>query len=352
MGLNVKIRYALTSLVGLLLGVGLLLAAVGGIEAQSDEDTESCELRGHPLSERWSNMKGTPDTDRRDIVGKEPDDVTFRKDVSYEFTVVCSGDDAPSEVYFGYETLDAPFSTSRNGWIQIREEDEDVAPSLAVLSVWTGSQALHTFANSTEGVATAQNASLPGVSTLGDFDDNDVCGAVKKVPADDARVNSDRLGNYSILTTKYMVSLFAPSAGNSQAPRLFVTFCSRGSGNIKVVDYKGGSNLVQHSKNYRITHSRLAVALDNSPGGPVAAQVLLSLLSGLLFWAASGPVLGGIGGAGRGSPMQPFAGLVGLILGAMALPVFGYGSWFWAGAMVVLGVLFGYFYATMISAKT
>ena len=82
----------------------------------------------------------------------------------------------------------------------------------------------------------------------------------------------------------------------------------------------------------------------------MAAQLLLTTVVALLFWTASGPILGG--GRAAGGSMQPFGGLVGMFLGAMVMPIFGYGDWIFAAILMAVAVLFGFLYAGMISGKT
>ena len=86
------------------------------------------------------------------------------------------------------------------------------------------------------------------------------------------------------------------------------------------------------------------------PAAKVAAQLLVSVISSLLFWAASGPIIGG--GRTSGSSMQPFAGLTGMVLGAMVLPLFGFGDWIFAIILITIAVFFGALYASLIAGKT
>ena len=146
--------------------------------------------------------------------------------------------------------------------------------------------------------------------------------------------------------------------------KILLTWCSRGQGQLSLQDgmldeNKDSECIVgrppkhRHclrSKAYTVGYSRLAQQIDDAPGGHVAAQLLVTLIATLLFWVASGPLLGG--GRTGGSSMQPFGGLVGMVLGALVLPIFGFGDWIFAIALVTVAVLFGFLYAALISGKT
>ena len=139
--------------------------------------------------------------------------------------------------------------------------------------------------------------------------------------------------------------------GDERKHKILLTYCSRGQGKLFLQDTDPvDGSLFKRSKGYTFGYSRLAVQIDDAPGGKVAAQLLVSVISSILFWAATGPVIDG--GRSSGSSMQPFAGLTGMVLGAMVLPLFGFGDWIFAIILITIAVLFGFLYASLISGKT
>ena len=96
------------------------------------KDTKNCRLVGHSDTARFVSDDPESDyfhdgDDHRDIHGAEPDDVIFRKEVTYEFTL--QGDDCVAlesgdyGLHLYYETIDSPFSTTRDGFLMIGNED-------------------------------------------------------------------------------------------------------------------------------------------------------------------------------------------------------------------------------------
>ncbi len=160
-------------------------------------------------------------------------------------------------------------------------------------------------------------------------------------------------GNYQLIFPNRDLSAITWQDPTREATghKLLLTYCSRGQGKLFLQDsVPVNRTLFIRSPEYTVGYSRLAVQIDNTPGGPVAAQLLLTIVVALLFWTASGPILGG--GRAAGGSMQPFGGLVGMFLGAMVMPIFGYGDWIFAAILMAMAVLFGFLYAGMISGKT
>lgn len=355
----------------------------------ADDQSDNCRVVGHPGTDRFSEDASTGN-DHHDIAGEEPDDVTFRLGVPYEFTIVgdeCEPLDDPARLLtLNYLTADVPYSGHRDGLLNL-PDGEGAPRSMLVMAIYTGGSEFDYKVR--DDITVADEYTAGGFSSVEDIADamidsgnNSLSGfsfcstPASSMPpgAKGTQVMIDRrdvvdppdgrgnpatfrgniMGNYDLRlhgsSRGYNVSTFDtdPNLG------LLLTFCSRGQGffwlseNSMGIDGHSDSHDVRVSPVYRVRYSRLAVQMDRAPGGPVAAQVLLTLISGLLFWAGAGPVLGGFSGRGS-NPMQPFAGLVGMVIGAMALPVFGYGDWFWAGLLIVIAILVGFLYAAMIS---
>ena len=140
--------------------IGLVLLAAAGLLAApalaqddpvpEDKDTKNCRLVGHSTTDRFvtddpgDNYFGDSD-DHRDIHGAEPDDIIFRsgtkdKGNTYEFTL--EGEDCvalmsgANGLHLHYQTTDSPLSTIRDGFLRIRNKDDDFVPSLLVMAVY------------------------------------------------------------------------------------------------------------------------------------------------------------------------------------------------------------------------
>ena len=88
------------------------------------------------------------------------------------------------------------------------------------------------------------------------------------------------------------------------------------------------------------------------PGGEISAQLLLALVSAAMFWGATGFAVRAPGGGGAAGPsVQPYAGIAGMMLGALIMPVFGYGEWWLFVVILFLCVIGGYAYLSTTSAR-
>ena len=332
--------------------------------------TRDCRIVGHPDTDRFvtddqESNYFTDTDDHRKIDGAEVHKVIFRKETAYEF--ILSGDDCehlsnPARgLNLFYETTDAPFMDARNGFISIPDMDDDVAPSLLVMALYApGSSTMEMIFGYMGGSIGSQNnmVDVPfapsGRPVPEEFD---FCHAVKEIGTEPNSASGgykvDDDGNYQLIFPNRDLSAITwqDSTGEATGHKLLLTYCSRGQGRLFLQDNVAvdGQRFVR-SPDYTVRYSRLAVELDDTPGGPVAAQLLLTIVVSLLFWTASGPILGG--GRAAGGSMQPFGGLVGMFLGAMVMPIFGYGDWIFAAILMIIAVLFGFLYAGMISGKT
>ncbi len=124
--------------------------------------------------------------------------------------------------------------------------------------------------------------------------------------------------------------------------------CTPGNGEIYALY---GSNLGSNhptllgsekrlSDKYKVNRGIIQRNIDEVPGGPIVAQVLVSIFSGFMCWLVSKPITRTESAEVRGAVIQPIFGCAGMIFGALLLPVFGHGDWFLAAFLIFLSLAF------------
>ena len=364
-------------LLGALAILILAMAAVGswlGTTAVALADEDDCRIEGHPATARFlfkddnpnndDEEDDNPDNDHLSIHGADPSDVIFRMEFAYEFALVGGRDcppfaaeDGAADLIFEYTTTDSPLSGYRDGFLIIPERNETLAGLMTIAVIPTGQdvppEGLIAIPgrpeDDSETPLVLMDYRPTNVPTDAVFDLSDPMNLGRALCA---RADLDRIvmgrvteggadldDNYRVQLTPFIPdSRFLPYDDidwTDEGTRIILTYCARGQGTFLVRDRTSdateminGTNDDTHERltpAYPVSYSRIRHEIADTPGGYVAAQLLLTLISALLFWGASGPIFGGLSSQG-GNPIQPFAGLTGMVLGALVLPIFGFAA--------------------------
>lgn len=108
----------------------------------------------------------------------------------------------------------------------------------------------------------------------------------------------------------------------------------------------------QISSRHKVNQGILGRSLNETPGGPIVAQLLVTILSGFMCWIVSRPITRTESGEVRGAVIQPIIGVIGLIFGALVLPITGHGNWFLATLLIILSISFYGFIQVMIAKRS
>lgn len=160
--------------------------------------------------------------------------------------------------------------------------------------------------------------------------------------------NTSGLVNSLFHTTNYTGS------GSNAKDGIYFYFllrlCTPGKGELYVVhdntktDRSSASKLPDTVKRisdkYKVNRGIIERNIDDVPGGPIVAQTLVSIFSGIMCWLVSQPITRTESAEVRGAIIQPIFGCAGMIFGALLLPVFGHGDWFLAAFLIILALAF------------
>ena len=138
------------------------------------------------------------------------------------------------------------------------------------------------------------------------------------------------------------------AAGSDSYFYFKLRLCTPGTGKLYVLHDTSiasahtalGKTVKRISDEYKVNRGIIERNIDEVPGGPTVAQIMMSLLSGILCWAVSKPLTRTESAEVRGAVIQPIFGCAGMIFGALLMPVFGYGDWFLATFLIILAVAF------------
>ena len=151
---------------------------------------------------------------------------------------------------------------------------------------------------------------------------------------------------YNIHTSVLSHSAFSLRSGDSIDFKL--RLCTPGTGKLYALYDNSFGNThpilsgseKRISDEYKVNRGIIERNIDEVPGGPIVAQIMLAMLSGILCWAVSKPITRTESAEVRGAVIQPIFGCAGMIFGALLMPIFGYGDWFLGTFLVILAVVF------------